>query len=109
MRFAITGAAAVAIALALGAVGPTGAANDRPLIYGMNPTPMDWWGNDPYVWDPMLFQKMAQAGCASARIGVNWDQVEPVEGVRDWSEIDRWVKYCLDNNIEPVILINSTP
>lgn len=75
----------------------------------MNPTPMDWWGYDKYVWDPILFQKMREAGCTSARIGVGWDLIEPVKGVRDWSEPDRWVNYCLDNNIEPVILINSTP
>ncbi|MEJ5297650.1 MAG: fibronectin type III domain-containing protein [Armatimonadota bacterium] len=85
------------------------AANDRPLIFGMNPTPMEWWGYDRMVWDPILFYRMAAAGCASARIGVNWDQIEKVRGVRDWSEVDRWVKLCLDNNIEPVILINSTP
>lgn len=85
------------------------AANDRPLIFGMNPTPMSWWGKDPNTWDPILFQRMAAAGCASARIGVNWDQIEPTKGTRNWSETDRWVKLCLDNNIEPVILINSTP
>ncbi len=85
------------------------AANDRPLIFGMNPTPMEWWGYDRQIWDPILFSRMAAAGCASARIGVNWDVIERVRGVRDWSEVDRWVRLCLDNNIEPVILINSTP
>ena len=104
-RFTITVAAILVLIAAFGCH----AANDRPLIYGMNPTPMDWWGKDPYVWDPILFQKMGQAGCTSARIGVNWDVIEPVEGSRDWSGIDRWVDYCLDNNIEPLILINSTP
>lgn len=85
------------------------AANNRPLIFGMNPIPMDWWDLDPAVWDPQEFANMAQAGCASARIGVNWDQIEPVQGQRDWSGVDAWVTYCLNNNIEPVILINSTP
>ncbi len=85
------------------------AANNRPLIFGMNPVPMEWWGYDAAVWNPLEFQKMAEAGCASARIGVNWDQIEPIEGQRDWSSVDAWVNYCLDNNIEPVILINSTP
>jgi len=70
---------------------------------------MEWWNVDPEVWDPLQFQKMAQAGCASARIGVNLDQIEPVQGQRNWSGIDKWVTYCLDNNIEPLILINSTP
>ena len=88
---------------------PALAANNRPLIFGMNPIPMDWWGCDPAVWDPKQFAKMAEAGCASARIGVNWDQIEPVQGQRDWSGIDAWVTYCLNNNIEPLILINSTP
>lgn len=97
------------ILLTLVSAGACSAANNRPLLYGMNPTPMDWWGYDALTWDPILFQKMAQAGCTSARIGVNWDQIEPTQGVRDWSGIDRWVKYCLDNNIEPVLLINSTP
>ncbi|MGC8861212.1 MAG: fibronectin type III domain-containing protein [Armatimonadota bacterium] len=89
--------------------GPSSAANNRPLIYGMNPIPMEWWGYNPLVWDPLQFRKMAEAGCASARIGVNWDQIEPVKGQRDWSGVDRWINYCLDNNIEPLILINSTP
>jgi GH35 family endo-1,4-beta-xylanase len=84
-------------------------ANDRPLIFGMNPIPMEWWGYDPAVWNPMQFAKMAEAGCTAARIGVNWDQVEPVKGQRNWSSVDTWVTYCLDNNIEPLILINSTP
>lgn len=89
---------------------PSLAANNRPLIYGMNPTPMSWWyPSNPDPWDQQLFYKMAQAGCSSARIGINWDQVEPVKGTRDWTGIDKWVKWCLDNNIEPVILINSTP
>ncbi|MDH7601315.1 MAG: fibronectin type III domain-containing protein [Armatimonadota bacterium] len=85
------------------------AANNRPLIFGMNPVPMEWWGYDAAVWNPLEFAKMAEAGCTSARIGVNWDQIEPVKGQRDWSSVDAWVNYCLDNNIEPVILINSTP
>ncbi|BCW99816.1 MAG: hypothetical protein KatS3mg024_2643 [Armatimonadota bacterium] len=40
------------------------AANDRPLIFGMNPTPMEWWGYDRMVWDPILFYRMAD--CASS-------------------------------------------
>jgi len=43
-------------------------ANDRPLIFGMNPIPMEWWGYDPAVWNPMQFAKMAEAGCTAARI-----------------------------------------
>ena len=88
---------------------PSPGANNRPLIFGMNPIPMEWWGYDPLVWNPLEFLKMAEAGCTSARIGVNWDQIEPVQGQRDWSGVDRWVTYCLDYNIEPLILINSTP
>ncbi len=83
-------------------------ANNRPLIYGMNPTPMSWWG-DPNYTDDMLFQRMREAGCTSARIGTGWDIIEPVKGSRNWSEPDAAVQRCLDNNIEPVMLINSTP
>lgn len=90
------------------ACGLASGANNRPLIFGMNPTPTEWWGYDRNVWDPLLFQKMAEAGCAVARIGINWDVIEPSPGIRDWSDVDRWVKLCLDNNIEPLILINST-
>ncbi len=100
---------ALVLFLIISVHGACSSANNRPLIYGMNPTPMDWWELDPNIWDSLLFQKMAQAGCTSARIGINWDQIEPVRGVRDWTQMDKWVKYCLDNNIEPVILINSTP
>lgn len=96
------------VAFSLGIHAPSTAANDRPLLFGMNPTPMDWWGYDKYTWDPILFQKMAEGGCTVARIGVNWDTIEPSPGVRNFSEVDRWVKLCLDNNIEPLILINST-
>lgn len=99
---------ALIVLLLIASISTCMAANDRPLIYGMNPTPMDWWGYDKYTYDPILFQKMREAGCTSARIGVGWDLVEPVKGTRDWSEFDRWVTYCLDNNIEPLILINST-
>lgn len=95
--------------LAIMTAGAGYSANNRPLLYGMNPTPTEWWGYDRNIWDPLLFQKMAEAGCTVARIGVNWDTIEPVQGQRDFSEIDRWVKLCLDNNIEPLLLINSTP
>lgn len=105
LRIFLFGVVVASLLLAL----PGLAANDRPLIFGMNPIPMEWWGYDPAVWNPMQFAKMAEAGCASARIGVNWDQIEPVRGQRNWSGVDEWVNYCLDNNIEPVILINSTP
>lgn len=100
---------AIVILLIIITAGCGWSANNRPLIYGMNPTPMDWWGYDANTWDPILFTKMAEGGCTSARMGVNWDQIEPVKGQRDWSSVDRWVKYCLDRNIEPVLLINSTP
>lgn len=84
-------------------------ANDRPLIFGQNPIPTNWWGYDKNTYDPVEFDKMQQAGCSSARIGVNWDQIEPTRGIRSWGEIDRWVKLCVDRGINPVILINSTP
>ncbi len=109
MKLASTRVLVLVLLLISLAAAAVSAANNRPLIFGMNPTPMDWWGYDKYVWDPLLFQKMAEAGCATARIGINWDVIEPAPGVRDWTEIDRWVKLCLDNNIEPLILINSTP
>ena len=109
MKLASTRVLVLVLLLISRAAAAVSAANNRPLIFGMNPTPMDWWGYDKYVWDPLLFQKMAEAGCATARIGINWDVIEPAPGVRDWTEIDRWVKLCLDNNIEPLILINSTP
>ncbi|MCL6630982.1 MAG: beta-galactosidase, partial [Armatimonadetes bacterium] len=84
-------------------------ANDRPLIFGQNPIPTNWWGYDKNTYDPVEFDKMQQSGCSSARIGVNWDQIEPTRGIRSWGEIDRWVKLCVDRGINPVILINGTP
>lgn len=88
---------------------PCFSANDRPMIFGMNSTSTKLWGYDPNIWDPILYDKMAQAGCASARCSAGWDVIEVNQGVRDWSTIDDKVKLRLDHNIEPVILFGGTP
>lgn len=85
------------------------AANNRPMIFGMNSTSTAQWGYDPVVWDDILYDKMAAAGCASARASAGWDVVEVNQGTFDFTEIDAKVKLRLDHNIEPVVLMGGTP
>lgn len=90
---------------------PAAAANDRPLIYGMNPMPAEWSGHngDQSWWEPLQYDKMKAAGCASVRVGVGWDLVEPNPGDRLWGDIDNDLKLMLDRGFEPVLLIVATP
>jgi len=87
------------------------AANDRPLIYGMNPIPSEWAGRPAgdYVWESQQYDKMRAAGCTAVRVGVGWDLVEPNRGDRNWGDIDADLTRMLDRGFEPVMLIVATP
>ncbi len=87
------------------------AANDRPLIYGMNPIPSEWAKHAPndYTWEGQQYDLMKAAGCASVRVGVGWDLVEPNPGDRIWGDIDANLTAMLDRGFEPVLLIVATP
>lgn len=85
------------------------AANDRPMIFGMNSTSTAQWGYDPVVWDDILYDKMAAAGCASARASAGWNVVEVNQGTFDFTEIDAKIKLRLDHNIDTVVLMGGTP
>lgn len=108
-RFAAIFAVAAAL-LPVMSMHSADAANDRPLIFGMNPTPMEWWpGYEAHIWNPVLFDRMQQAGCTVCRVGTGWDQIEAKQGTYDWSRLDLYVDYCLDHNIEPLVLFGGTP
>jgi len=87
------------------------AANDRPLIYGMNPMPSEWANQAPsdYAWESLQYDKMRAAGCAAVRVGVGWDLIEPNPGDRNWGDIDADLTRMLDRGFEPVLLIVATP
>ncbi len=87
------------------------AANDRPLIFGMNPMPAEWSGHDgdQYWWEQVQYDRMKQAGCTSVRVGLGWDLVEPNPGDRNWGDIDDDLKKMMDRGFEPVLLIVATP
>lgn len=84
------------------------AANDRPLLFGMNPIPASWWG-EPDSWNDLEYQKIAAAGGSVIRVGMGWDLIEPTRGVRDWSAIDQDINRALDNNLDVVLLPVATP
>lgn len=101
-----------ALSLALSLLGMASmAANDRPLIYGMNPMPGEWakHASDYATWEPQQYDKMRNAGCAAVRVGVGWDLVEPNPGDRNWSDIDNDIRLMLDRGFEPVLLVVATP
>jgi hypothetical protein len=103
------------LAVMLGALAvcasPVHAANDRPLIYGMNPMPSEWAGRPAgdYTWEGQQYDKMRLAGCTAVRIGVGWDLIEPNPGDRNWGDIDGDITRMLDRGFEPVLLIVATP
>lgn len=85
------------------------AANDRPLLFGQNPTPMSWWNLDPERWEPILYRKMRSSGATVVRQGVGWDHVEKVRGQYDWSGADEVINRAIDHNLEVVLLFGGTP
>jgi polysaccharide biosynthesis protein PslG len=76
-------AAAIALAAISVGLGSAGTATAQ--------TPRDFFGVIPSGGDPdAQMQRMAQAGIGAVRVLVNWNDVEPRQGVRNWSVYDNY-------------------
>ena len=64
---------------------------------------------DPPGYDEAVWERLAQVGATSTRMGASWPDIEPVRGTRDWSGVDSQVTNCLTHGITPYCLIVNTP
>ncbi len=71
--------------------------------FGVVPTVPDGDGRNAHIevtphrmqrepwFDVMLLRTLKRAGAASAQIPLNWNELEPTRGRRNWADLDYWV------------------
>jgi len=82
---------------------------DQRGIYGIGTASGGWVLLDPPGYEDLKWERMAQAGCTSSRIGASWPNVQPNPGEWVWDETDAEVAYCEQYGIDAYCLIVNTP
>ena len=107
-QFAAVIALAVALALARGASAEVAPGFDRPAIFGIGFASAGWIIQDP-TYDDVVYDRMAQAGSRSARMGVGWRDVERVRGEYNWDGYDEDFQRAWDQGLEVIAMIVDMP
>jgi len=81
----------------------------REGIYGIGTASGDWVLLDPLGYDDLIWERMAQAGCTSTRVGASWPDIQPNPGEWVWTGLDEDVTFCEQYQVEPYVLIVNTP
>ena len=99
---------AVILAMACGVPAEVAPGFERPAIFGIGFASAGWIIQDP-SYDAVVYDRMAQIGSRSARMGVGWRDVERVRGQYDWDGYDEDFQRAWDHGLEVIAMIVDMP
>jgi hypothetical protein len=67
------------------------------------------FGINAHTGSDAVLMKVREAGIKWVRIDLYWSHIEKVKGKRDFSGIDRIVRYCRENGLGILGVLSSTP
>ncbi len=84
------------------------AANNRPLLFGMNPISASWI-NKPAYWEATMYDKVVESGATIVRIGIDWCNIEQTPGVYSWGIYETRINMAYERGLDIIALICTVP